>query len=377
MIDFSSSGLQQLVTVELLNRKRQSINALDGVRSISVERNQYATPSTGGQLEIFLEQDLDLNATSFRIWVTVKQNGEQENYPLLTGIPVVTGRNRTARAHEELTLKLLDYTRLLDVPLGKAYSLAPGDFVTAKVRELLLSVGATDASVTESNTTVSNGMYWPATETKRRVVNDLLASIGYRAIWADAWGKLRAEPYVSPADRPVLPERGFEHGVTCTYRPAFTIDHDTSDVPNHAVITPRMAGELEPVVGEAWLPPEHPLSYETRQLEVPYTEAEVDLSVQALEEDPTPAQISAYVARMQEAATAYAARKLQQLTGPTRSYQVSNRWRPFELQDVTRFTAPAVDYSPAIDTRVSIIKDSVRYEAGGTLSVTTTLQEVN
>ena len=46
------------------------------------------------------------------------------------------------------------------------------------------------------------------------------------------------------------------------------------------------------------------------------------------------------------------------------------------LGDATRFFAPARGAAEAIDTRVTIVKDSLKYSAGGPLSVSTTLEEV-
>ena len=381
MIDYSASGLQQKLTFELLNRQRQSINALDGVQGFTRERNIHTTPRVGGSLDISLKQPIDLLKIAIRPWITVSYNGEEEHYPLMTGIPLVTGESRMATG-AKLSLKLVDYTTPLDVPLGRHYTVPPGTIVTERVRAILLERGVLAPNIKESAASINAGMFWSATETWRKVINELLKSIGYSAIWADDWGQLQVQPYVRPADRPVDPDLGFIHGETCTYRPEFTIEHDVSGAINHTLITTRMPWEhVEPVIGEAWLPASHPYSYQSRDgLEVPYTEADVDLGIEVTPssdwEDPTSATIAGYKALIQPYADAYAERLLIERSNPTRTFLVTNRWRPYYLHQVTRLFAPDRGLATAVDTRVSIIKDSLTYQSGGTVKMATTLQEV-
>ena len=365
-IDLAASGLEQLVTFEVLDRQRRSQNALDGVQSLQVERSIYTTPRQGGSLDLSLRQlDVDLLKVSIRPWVTLRLAGHpDEHYPMMTALPQLVSPEKRSSASAKLSLKLLDYTRLLDVPLGKAFTANPGQLVTALVRSQLEAVGVYDAAITESSGTVSAGMYWAPTETRRRVVNDLLDAIGYGAIWADSWGQLHAEPYVRPANRPVQGDLGFVHGRTCTYSPEFTIEHELFDVPNHVVLTSRAEEDEEPLVAEAWLPAAHPNSVQNRAgLEIPFTEDGVDVAG-----DTVPAK--------QANLDALAQKRLNDRANPTRSFHVTNRWRPLELQTVTRFVAPARHLSPGYDTTVSLVSDSVRYDAGGTLKTSSVLQEV-
>ena len=72
----------------------------------------------------------------------------------------------------------------------------------------------------------------------------------------------------------------------------------------------------------------------------------------------------------------YAQRALLSRVEPSRSFVVENRWRPYNLQQATSFYAPARGASPEIRATVTIAKDSLRYQAGAPLSMTTTLLEV-
>ncbi len=379
MIDYSVSGLQQKMVFELLDRSRRSINALDGVDAFSRERNLNSTPRSAASIDVTPRQPLNLLTAVIRPWVEVSFRGEVERHPLFTGIPQFTGESR-APAGAKFGLKMADFSTLLDVPLRHHYAVAPGDLVTAKLRALLEQRGIYDAAITESSATVSSGMFWAATETYRKVINTLLGAIGYSSVWADEWGQLRLEPYVDRASRPVNPDLGFVHGSTCTYEPEFTMDHDIAGAVNHVVITARMPWDTEePVVAEAYLDPAHPYSIESRGgLEVPYTESDVDLSASTgtPPENPDAATVAQYRATLQTSADAYARRKLEERANPSRQFTVSNRWRIFDIGDATRFYAPARGSSAEIDTRVTVVKDSVRYTAGMDLEMTTTLEEV-
>lgn len=365
---------------ELLDTRRRSVDELLGVQKFNRRRSIHSTPRGGGSVDIQLEQDLNLLDMAVRAWVELELDGEIERWPAATFLPQITGQSRFSSG-SRLSFNLLDYTSLLDTPIGRHYAVARGSLVTPLVRALLLDVGVTDAAITESSGVTSVDMYYPPTETRRKVINELLKSIGYSAVWADPLGQLRCEPYLRPSARPVQDDLGFIHGQTCTYYPQFDIEHDISKVPNHAVIVVRTVEPLEPVVCHYWLPDEHPHSVASRGgLEVPYTETDVEIAVNNLPEDfpegATQAQIDSYLATLTAEGLKYAQRRIEERLMPTRSYQVTNRWRPIELNTVTRFFSPAVPHADEIDTRVSIIADEMTYDAGKTIKASSTLQEV-
>lgn len=378
MIDYAASGLIQTTFFELLDGQKRSLGSLEGVRSMTRERSIYTSPRTSAALELTPQSDIDWGKCRVRAWSAVRSpDGEAtDSVPLFTGIPVVSGGSRNA-ATAPVSLRLLDFSCYLDAPVGRNYAAAPGATVTQLVWALLAELGLTDAVITESSAPVGSGSFWAGTETYRRVINDLLKSAGYSAVWADEWGRIRVEPYVGPSSRPVAPDLGFIHGRTCTYHPEFTIEHDTANVPNVAVITPRADERVEPPVGSYTLPLDHPYSAANRNgLVVPYVESGVDLAVSPLPEDPEIIDLEEYQTRLQEAATQYAQRALLSRVEPSRSFVVENRWRPFNLQQATRLYAPARGASPEVRTTVTIAKDSLRYQAGEPIKMTTTLLEV-
>lgn len=377
MIDYAASGLLQATFFELLDNQKYSLGDLAGVRSMTRERSIYTSPRTSATLELTPQNNIDWGQRRVRAWSVVRFRDEvADSVPLFTGIPVVSGGSRN-EATAPVTLRLLDYSCYLDAPIGRNYAAAPGATVTQLVRALLTELGLKDAVITESSSPVGTGSFWSGAETYRRIINDLLKSAGYSAVWADEWGRLRVEPYVDPGSRPVEADLGFVHGKTCTYRPEFTVEHDTANVPNVAVITPRADERVEPPVGSYTLPDDHPYSAANRGgLVVAHVESGVDIAVQALPVDPEIIDLQEYIERLQEAADQYARRALLSKVAPSRSFIVENRWRPFNLQQATSFYAPARGASPEIRATVTIAKDSLRYTAGEPLKMTTTLLEV-
>lgn len=366
MIDWAATGLTHLVTFEVLDNQRRSVNALDGVRSLKIERNWYSQPRTGGSLEFTPLQDFNLDLTLIRPWVTVQYQGEEEHYPLITARPEVTGEQRTADAGVGLSLKLFDLTTALDDVLGSTYTVAPGDVVTGRVREVIASVGVLDPAITESSATIASGMYWGPTETKRRVVNDLLDAIGYAAVWVDVWGQLQCHPYQDPGSRALHEDLALEHGKRCVYKPDLTIEHDTSKVPNHAVLVSRAEGEEEPLVADVYLPASHPYSRENRGGRVvPYTESDVELAAY-----PT-------VALRQAALEDLAVKRLLARSTPARTISLEHGWRPTELGQKLPFFIPASGRSPELRGHATISSESISYSAGKPLgTVAATIQEV-
>lgn len=83
------------------------------------------------------------------------------------------------------------------VPVGKSYLKA--------VEDILIARGFSQYVIDQSraSTVFSQARAWPIDETTTwlNVINDLLAAVGYRGMWADWDGRLRAEPYDPPSAR--------------------------------------------------------------------------------------------------------------------------------------------------------------------------------
>lgn len=345
-IDWSASGLTHRVYVEVLDRNRNLVDILEGVRGFRVEKNMYSTPRHTAQMDLTLKGVVPWGQRLLRPVVEVTYRGVTERYALMTGIPQASGQSRRAGA-ARLSPKLFDMTKLLDGVRGREFSLAPGATATSAIRQMFEEVGVYDSNITESGATISTGMYWSSIETRRRIVNDIADAIGYAAASASVTGQLQCHPYVRPAQRPKLAD--LAHGSSCIYKPDFSLEDDGVDVPNHVVLQSRTDGEAAPLSSEAWLPADHPYSVESTGLEVPYTEDGVDAADQGVLDS-------------------LAVQKLLAKANPSQSYNLEWRWIPVELQDAIRFYSPALPGADEIDVVATVATQSISYTAGKPLS---------
>jgi len=99
-----------------------------------------------------------------------------------------------------------DLLEVLDHPHGRSHHVATGTEYLAAVSGLVSAAGLTfTATAAGDAPALPTDRLWPidSDTTTLNIVNDLLGSAGYGAIYADASGTLRARPYQSPADRAV------------------------------------------------------------------------------------------------------------------------------------------------------------------------------
>lgn len=136
------------------------------------------------------------------------------------------------------TVEGYDKLLILDTPYGDSYAATGGDSALDLVEALFAAVGQTKVIVdrSASATVLPSSRVWPADDnnTWLRIINDLLASINYRAVWVDWNGYYRVEPYV-PLDARA-PEWPYSTEPESTIvAPERTRTADIFDVPNEWV----------------------------------------------------------------------------------------------------------------------------------------------
>jgi len=96
-----------------------------------------------------------------------------------------------------------DKLDVLNAPIGSSISVASGAAIVDAVESLISGAGEAKVNIDPSAEVTTSDRVYSLTEdwTTLTVCNDLLASIGYQALWADRDGWFRSTPYVSPADR--------------------------------------------------------------------------------------------------------------------------------------------------------------------------------
>ena len=126
---------------------------------------------------------------------------------------------------ETYTCAGFDRLYLLHRPVGDSYAVTAGTGYLAAIRSVVATAGLTGINLdgTAELKTLPTDMVWPLVKstttavktlapsavnagpgatTWLNIVNDLLAAINYRGLWADENGIFRSEPYINPALRP-------------------------------------------------------------------------------------------------------------------------------------------------------------------------------
>lgn len=170
---------------------------------------------------------------------------------------------------------------LLNRPVGDAYAVASGTAVLAAAKQAIVDAGLDGSTVLVDSTaaakTLPSDHSWPlladSTSTDAlappdamtsmsqsgpttwlRIVNDLLAMVGYRGVWADENGYFRFTPYADPADRPVEFSFDFDDIDDSVIAGNRTAVQDFSTVPNVWVflqqnLTDGSGNPIEPTEG--------------------------------------------------------------------------------------------------------------------------------
>lgn len=172
--------------------------------------------------------------------------GAQEDlWPLGVFLPTTPGLSYQDSSSVSTTISIYDRTLILredQIPVDLAYPV--GTNPVAAVREQVLAATGPDAippAITETTETLRTAMFWPSGTSRLRIINDLLQTIDYFALWADYRGRYRSSPYVSPLRRPL--EYVFESGARSIHRSDYTINRDMFKVPNQLIAISQSDGD--------------------------------------------------------------------------------------------------------------------------------------
>lgn len=167
-----------------------------------VQRQSYA--DLHGAATLAVEGELDWGSAIVRPYMVLTSAGVSARFNLgayYTNTPV-TELGSTPITFAVQGIDILDG---LNTPVGEAYSIPSGASYLSTVESILIQEGFTQYVIDTSatNATLPTARAWVIDEntTWLKIVNDLLGSVGYQGIWSDWDGKLRAQPYVTPANR--------------------------------------------------------------------------------------------------------------------------------------------------------------------------------
>lgn len=221
---------QEAVEWELVDRDTEAhVAPLDTVAgSGEIFESVYTDTQATGSVRVH-DPHIAWHRYRVRPWAVI--NGER--YPLgvyIATTPVV----ETTATGQSATVKLYDKTLIARrASYGASFSLDTGTVVTDAVRAILASMGITQAAITESAERLTAPMVWGPENSKLRIINDLLMAVNYFGLYCDPHGVYTVAPYVAPQYRPIIAD--YVDGHTCYYRPEFSRELDTFEVPNKVV----------------------------------------------------------------------------------------------------------------------------------------------
>lgn len=196
-----SAGVELL---DLADRVVEDLSAflVDG----TVKRENAAT--VHGSCSLTIERELAWGRDRVRPYLTLSDGLRVARWNL--GVFVLTTPEQRLDPLATWAVDGFDKMNLLQGAVGDTYTVAAGAAVLGAVRAAISAAGAGTNVLLDPAAeakVLPAAMVWPLVENNSatwvRVVNDLLATVGYRALWVDENGTYRAEPYVEPASRPI------------------------------------------------------------------------------------------------------------------------------------------------------------------------------
>ena len=185
------------------DRPVQDISA--DVLSLSVSRDLHA--DIHGSCDITLTRDLRWGLDRVRPWFAVARSESGPWHRWNLGVYLLTSPEEAA-GEEPRTRAVngVDKLWLLDRPVGDTYVIPKGTSYLDAIRQVLTDAGASGGLLLDGDrqaTTLADDAVWILTDAERtwlRVINDLLAMIGYRGLWVDEDGRFRSAPYQPPSE---------------------------------------------------------------------------------------------------------------------------------------------------------------------------------
>lgn len=274
----SASGIDSLV------------GTLDGVSSGQLTWVQNAAVKGGGNANIVdlevasagMMRIADLALESVRVRPVLSVAGLTEN-PL--GVFLLSNAGEawqdTGRVWK---VELLDKCTVPSQDLVDAsYALPAGTLILQQVKTILASAGEFISVDASSTLATSSGMAWEAGTSKLKIINDLLDVAGYSSLWMDGYGNFQATPRVLPANRSIVYEvlgvpRILEDGEQSIYRPDWSRDRDSFNIPNKVIAVQAAGGGDAAALIGTWTntDPASPYSTVSRGRTIPYVLDQVE-----------------------------------------------------------------------------------------------------
>lgn len=169
----------------------------------SVERSMYA--NVHGTCDLTLYRDLEWGVDRVRLWSTVSDGDVTARFD--HGVFLLTSPDEDAsETPQARRVTGMDKLWLLQRQVGDTYVVNTGVSYLDAIRGVLTDAGVTGRLLLDGSrqaTLLEEPAVWLLTAEPvswLRVVNDLLAKIGYRGLWVDEVGQFRSQPYQPPSE---------------------------------------------------------------------------------------------------------------------------------------------------------------------------------
>jgi hypothetical protein len=232
--------IRQQAGLELVDLDLNCLEDLaDDLWGGEISRDSYADLHGHAQFTLAPWRELDWGAALVRPYLrltgTTRTGVVSARFNLGVYHPTIPDR---VTGQQPWTVDGFDMLLRLDDPVGDAYAIAAGDLYLTKVEEILRQRGFTQYVInqTAADKTAPTSRAWVFDDqtTWLTIVNDLLASVGYQAVWSDWDGRLRCDPYVLPQQRAA--EWTYTDDVRTTMLGVQrTLTRDLTDAPNRWV----------------------------------------------------------------------------------------------------------------------------------------------
>lgn len=262
----------------------QLVGILDGVSDGSLSWSQNVQVKGSGKAKVI---DLDVaKAGMLRIGDLTLESVRVRPVCVIQGLPdnplgvflVSAAKEEWENTGRVWNIELLDRCTVpAQDKVDESYAVAAGTLILQQVKTVLASSGEYIAINSSSTAATSSGMVWEAGTSKIKIINDLLDVAGYNALWMDGYGSFQVTPRVLPADRSILYEllgfpRELRDGEQAIYRPDWSRDRDSFEVPNKVIAVQAAGGEDESALVGVWTNEDasSPYSYQARGRWIPH-----------------------------------------------------------------------------------------------------------
>ena len=314
--------------IDLLDSDDRFIRRIETAkRGGKVDLNVNAQIRGGGKINVVNEESINWLNTRVRIWYN--NQTESKRFALGTFLPSVPemqnrpgGREYPVELHDKTTMLADDF-------FEESFVAMPGFKVLDYVRYILASIGEDFSVLEDSAIEVGAIRTWDPESSKLRIINDLLDSINYFAIWTDGMGVFRSSLARRPQQRPLV--RSFVKNESSIHSPIWTRTQDVSSIPNKVVVISEGTDDQPSFKGVA----------ENTRLDSPY-------SYQNRGNRWIP-RMERVEAETEAVCIQIAQRRLQELSSVSATLSVSHLVEALNLNDVVRFVSDDIDTLAVIE----------------------------